>query len=239
MNIILLKQHNIDVSGRLVINETRQVNHIKSVLKAEIGDCLRLGVLGGRLGVGRIVLIDDNQVLLDEVVLNKTPPKKLPVTVMLALPRPKVLRRLVMDMTAIGVPHIILINSYRTDKSYWGSPMLARIDDFIVDGLEQGVDTVPPKITFAKRFKPFVQDELPSLMDEGRAVVFHPYDSEGFGEFCANQGMPTLITIGAEGGFIPYEIDLLRSVGVSAVGLGDRILRTESAVNAVLGRYLL
>lgn len=239
MNIILLKQHRTDAKGRLIIDEPRQIQHITAVLKAQVGDTLKLGVPSGLLGVGKIVSMDDEQVLLDEVRLDKAPPDKLPVTVMLALPRPKVLRRLMMDMTAIGVAHIILINSYRTDKSYWGSPMLARIDEFITEGLEQGVDTIPPKITLAKRFKPFVQDELPALIQAGRAVVFHPYDSEDFGGFCLRQGMPTLIAIGAEGGFIPYEIELLRSVGVSAVGLGSRILRTESAVNAVLGRYLL
>ncbi|WP_133141500.1 16S rRNA (uracil(1498)-N(3))-methyltransferase, partial [Moraxella caviae] len=188
--------------------------------------------------------LDDDKAVLGDVVLDTAPPDKLGVTLILALPRPKVLRRLVMDMTALGVNHIVLMNSYRTDKSYWGSPLLGRLDEFVLEGLQQGVDTVPPKITLAKRFKPFVQDSLPSIITQSsdktpaKAVVCHPYADVGFGEM-AVQGLPSVVIIGAEGGFIPYEIELLRSVGVQAVGLGKRILRTESAVNAVLGRWLL
>lgn len=143
-----------------------------------------------------------------------------------------------MDMTAMGVGRIILVNSYRTDKSYWGSPLLDRLDAFVAEGLQQGMDTVPPAITLAKRFKPFVQDELPALINGKSAIVAHPYAEMTFGDF-AKQGLPSVIVIGAEGGFIPYEIELLASVGVVAVTLGERILRTESAVNAVVGRWLL
>lgn len=257
MNILLLNPNCFD-GNQATISDPNQLTHIKSVLKAGIGDMLKIGCLGGKIGRGVLMEMSERQAVLMDVVLDTPPPKKLGVTLMLALPRPKVLRRLVMDMTAIGVNHIILVNSVRTDKSYWSSPLLARLDEFVIEGLQQGVDTVPPVITLAKRFKPFVQDELPSVIKSallsmkdgkpddkvgrakvGQAVVFHPYDSVPFGGFCRTEGLPTFIAIGAEGGFVPYEIELLKSVGVVPVGLGSRILRTESAVNAVLGRYLL
>lgn len=237
MNILLLQSSAFE-GTQATIDDTKQLHHIKTVLKAQIGDTLKIGQLGGKIGTGVLMAFNDEKAILSEVVLDTPPPDKLKVTVMLALPRPKVLRRLMMDMSAMGVQHIILVNSQRTDKSYWSSPMLARLDEFIIEGLQQGVDTIPPSITFAKRFKPFVQDELPQLMTQGRAVVLHPYDAMPFAQFCASHDLPELIIIGAEGGFIPYEIELLSSVGVSVVGLGRRILRTESAVNAVLGRYL-
>lgn len=100
------------------------------------------------------------------------------------------------------------------------------------------MDTVPPSITFAKRFKPFVEDDLPSLIKHKKAVVAHPYGQALFGRWVAEQGLPQVVIIGAEGGFIPYEIDLMASIGVQAVSLGTRILRTESAVNAIVGRFL-
>ena len=235
MNVLLLSAHDID-GQTAIIQDADQVAHIKHVLNAAVGDTLKVGELGGKLGAGVIDFIDD-KVVLREVRLDAPPPAKLGVTLVLALPRPKVLRRLIMDMTAIGVNHIVLVNSYRTDKSYWGSPLLARLDEFVQEGLQQGVDTIAPKITLAKRFKPFVQDELLSLIRD-RAVVCHPYADENFYAYSQAYSLPDLIVIGAEGGFIPYEIELLASVGVTAVGLGQRILRTESAVNAVLGRYL-
>lgn len=220
------------------ITDTAQITHINIVLKAKVGDVLKIGELGGCLGVGRVAKLDDESCILEDVRLDIRPPPKLDVTVVLALPRPKVLRRLMLDMTAFGVGRLIFINSARTDKSYWGSPLLTRLDEFVMEGLQQGVDNMPPTIMFAKRFKPFVQDELPSLIQEKSAVVFHPYAEMKFNDFVSHYHLPKVIIIGAEGGFVPYEIDLLTSVGVQAVTLGGRILRTESAVNAVLGRWL-
>lgn len=237
MNVIILPPSAFD-DTTATIDNAEQLNHIKTVLKASVGDTLKIGKLGDKMGVGQIAHINDTHCLLENVRLDTDPPPKLGVTVILALPRPKVLRRLIMDMTAFGVHHIILINSVRTDKSYWGSPLLARLDEFVLEGLQQGVDSVPPAITLAKRFKPFVQDILPSLMNNKSALVFHPYVDTSFKEFIHKNPLPDMIIIGAEGGFVPYEIELLASVGVRAVSLGERILRTESAVNATLGRWV-
>lgn len=235
MNVLILPQSAFDGQGGAVIESLSQLLHIQTVLKAGVGDTLKIGQLGGRLGRAKICHLDDKACVLDDVCLDQAPPPKLDLTVILALPRPKVLRRLILDMTAFGVDRIVLINSVRTDKSYWGSPLLARIDEFVLEGLQQGVDSVPPDIVLAKRFKPFVQDDLPLMMTDKKAVVFHPYADESFD---GQGGLPQIVVVGAEGGFVPYEIELLKSVGVQAVSLGERILRTESAVNAILGRWL-
>lgn len=237
MNIILLSDHEFITADSAVIHNQSTIVHLKTVLNAHHGDFIKLGKLGGDMGHGRIAHMDENQVVLSEITLTKSPPCKLNLVVILALPRPKVLRRLVMDMTAAGVRHMVFINSYRTDKSYWSSPLLSRLDEFVIEGLQQGIDTIPPQITLAKRFKPFVQDDLPSLIGDGGAIVAHPYAEEYFGKLTQNQ-LPQVLVVGAEGGFIPYEIQLLGSVGVQAASLGKRILRTEAAVNALLGRWL-
>ena len=237
MNVMILPSSAFD-DTTAIIDEVGQLAHIKTVLKADVGDTLKIGKLGDKMGVGQIVHIDDNGCILHNVRLDADPPPKLGVTVVLALPRPKVLRRLIMDMTSFGVHHIILINSVRTDKSYWASPLLNRLDEFILEGLQQGVDSIPPTITLAKRFKPFVQDEFPHLITGKSALVFHPYANTSFTSFVSKNPLPKIVIIGAEGGFVPYEIDLLASVGVQSVNMGERILRTESAVNAVLGRWV-
>ena len=237
MNIILLDDNKFITTDSAIIHNQSTIVHLKTVLNVHHGDLIKLGKLGGDMGHGRIAHMDENQVILSEITLTKSPPCKLNLVVILALPRPKVLRRLVMDMTAAGVRHMVFINSYRTDKSYWSSPLLSRLDEFVIEGLQQGIDTIAPQITLAKRFKPFVQDDLPSLIGDGGAIVAHPYAEEHFGKLTQNQ-LPQVLVVGAEGGFIPYEIQLLVSVGVQAASLGKRILRTEAAVNALLGRWL-
>lgn len=237
MNVIILPPSAFDESGNANITNPAQSTHIKNVLKATVGDTLKIGKLGQNIGKGEIAQMNDEICQLKNITLNQSPPPKLNLTVILALPRPKVLRRLILDMTAFGVSHIIIVNSARTDKSYWGSPLLNRIDEFVLEGLQQGIDTIPPAITFEKRFKPFVQDELPSIIKHKSSLVLHPYTDMTFRDYVAKNHLPDVIIVGAEGGFVPYEIELLQSVGVQVATLGERILRTESALNAILGRW--
>lgn len=239
MNCILLPSDNFS-ADTAYIDDAAQITHVTQVLAATAGDKLKIGQLGGQLGTGQIASMHSDKIELCDVQLSCAPPKKLDLTVVLALPRPKVLRRLIMDMTALGVRHIVLINSYRTQKSYWQSPMLDRLDEFVLEGLQQSVDTIVPRITLAKRFKPFVEDELAGLIT-CRAIVAHPYSAQSFAQYVqpSSLALPSLVCIGSEGGWIDYEIDLLAKQGCTAVTIGPRILRTEAAVNVILGQWLL
>jgi RsmE family RNA methyltransferase len=226
------------------IRDPNQITHIKEILKSKVGDCLTIAEMGGNIGKATITKINTNEVLLKDVTLDKKPPAKLDVTVILALPRPKVLRRLIMDMTSLGVNKVIIVNSYRSQKSYWQSPLLERIDEFVFEGLQQAIDTVPPVIEFKKRFKPFVEDEFPALLldkEQDNAVIAHPYASQSWKAYLASghkETMPKVLCSGAEGGWIDYEVDLLCQHGCTAVSLGERILRTETVVSVLLGQWL-
>ncbi len=240
MNCLLLPIENFS-SDAAYIAKLSQINHVNKVLTAKVGDTLKIGQMGGHLGTAVIESIRSDAIELRDIQLTTAPPPKLDLTVVLALPRPKVLRRLIMDMTALGVRDIILINSYRTQKSYWQSPMLERLDEFVLEGLQQGVDTIAPRITLQKRFKPFVEDELAGLVTN-RAIVAHPYSELSFTQYLQQPpllGLPSLVCIGSEGGWIDYEIALLATQGCAAVTIGSRILRTEAAVNVILGQWLL
>ena len=243
MNCILLPKNAKSIS------DEQQVRHIREVLKSKVGDTLTIGAIGSNIGRATIAQINTNEVLLTDVTLDKKPPAKLDLTVILALPRPKVLRRLIMDMTSLGVNRLIIVNSYRTQKSYWQSPLLNRIDDFVFEGLQQAIDTVPLEVELQKRFKPFVEDDFPALLEgyeEGNAVIAHPYASQSWKTYldglkCKSgheNSMPKILCIGAEGGWIDYEVDLLCKHGCTSVSLGARILRTETVVNVLLGQWL-
>ncbi len=260
MNCILLPAANFSpctsqsfsaIPTSALITAPIQLAHVNNILGAQIGDTLKIGKLGGNLGSAVIESIAVDYIKLSEVALDIFPPAKLNVTVVLALPRPKVLRRLIMDMTALGVRDIVLINSYRTQKSYWQSPMLARLDEFVLEGLQQGVDTIAPTITLQKRFKPFVEDKLADIITN-HAIVAHPYSEQSLLQYlkqsqssaslaqsASKTTLPSVVCIGSEGGWIDYEIDLLAAQGCQAVNIGARILRTEAAVNVILGQWLL
>ena len=248
MNCLLLPIDNFvnadATSAQAYISDPKQIDHIRKVLGLQVGDSLKIGQLGGKLGSAIIDDMTPTAIQLREVQLTLAPPNKLDLTVVLALPRPKVLRRLIMDMTALGVAHIILINSYRSQKSYWQSPMLGRLDEFVLEGLQQSVDTIAPSITLEKRFKPFVEDKLPRLLTDidGQAIVAHPYGALSLSAYlqrASTDSLPKMVFIGSEGGWIDYEIELLAAQGCQALTIGSRILRTEAAVNVIVGQWLL
>ncbi len=236
LNCILLPKNATSIS------DPTQVAHIKEVLKSNAGDSLTIGEIGGNIGKATIARIDHHEVLLTDVTFDQKPPAKLDLTVVLALPRPKVLRRLIMDMTSLGVNKLIIVNSYRTQKSYWQSPLLERIDEFVFEGLQQAIDTVPLEVELRKFFKPFVEDEFPALLrEQDSAVIAHPYAARSWKSYLdatKKDHMPKVLCIGAEGGWIDYEVDLLCRQGCTPVSLGRRILRTETVVNVLLGDWL-
>ncbi|MFV5405112.1 MULTISPECIES: 16S rRNA (uracil(1498)-N(3))-methyltransferase [unclassified Acinetobacter] len=232
MNIVLLDPRQTQ-SEIWTISAKRQLEHLQTHLDIQVGDTLKVGIREGKRYLTEIVEISEKSVQL-KPLQEEAVPEKLPVTLIVALPRPKVLRRLIMDAVTMGVEKIILLHSYRVDKSYWQTPFLQQLDHYVELGLEQAGDTIAPEIVLYKRFKPFVEDVLPGLIStDCPAFVAHPYAEQPM-PFALQH--PCSIVIGPEGGFIPYEIDLLIKNGCQAVNLGNRILRTETAIPYVLGR---
>ena len=237
MNIVLLEPNQITTTDNIwQIENQRQLQHLQQHIQLNCGDTLKVGVRNGQRYLTEVISVSEQQIRIRPIQVEAIP-AKLPVHLILALPRPKVLRRIIMDAVTLGVERISLIHSYRVDKSYWQSPFLQQLDDYVTLGLEQAGDTIAPEIQLYKRFKPFVEDVLPTFIsDQKPAYVAHPY---------AEQQMPYAIQhschliVGPEGGFIPYEVDLLIKNGCQAMSLGNRILRTETAVSYILGRLFI
>ena len=233
MNLLLLEDADFIASDRVVLRD-RRLKHMQEVHRSEVGDSLRVGRVGGLLGSAELLRLEPREAELS-VVFDREPPSKLPLTLILALPRPKMLRRVFQTVATMGVPKVILVNSYRVEKSFWQTPFLepVAIREQLILGLEQARDSVLPEIVIEKRFKPFVEDRLPGVADGTLGLVGHPGD---FPACPRAVQQPVTLAIGPEGGWIPYEVDLLRASGLSPVQLGDRILRVETAVTALLAR---
>ncbi|WP_194789838.1 16S rRNA (uracil(1498)-N(3))-methyltransferase [Pseudomonas sp. UFMG81] len=233
MNLLLLEEADF-VSADRVILADRRFTHMQEIHGVAVGDSLRVGRINGLMGKAEVIRLEGHEAEL-RVAFDHQPPAKLPLTLVLAVPRPKMLRRLFQTIATMGVPRLILVNSYKVEKSFWQTPFLnpETIRENLILGLEQARDTVLPEIIIEKRFKPFVEDRLPAITAGTLGLVGHP----GPYPACprAVVGAVTL-AIGPEGGWIPYEVDLLAKAGLAPVQLGDRILRVETAVTALLSR---
>jgi 16S rRNA (uracil1498-N3)-methyltransferase len=217
--------HKVRLTGRRLL-------HVQNVHMPCVGDTLTVGLVNGKTGKGIITSLDKNACVLN-VSLDCSPPPALPVTLLLALPRPKMLKRILQTSATMGVKKIVLINSYRVEKSFWQSPLLKpeAILEQLVLGLEQAKDTVLPEVILAKRFKPFIEDNLPTLAANTRKLVAHPSDAF---QPPATSDNHTTLAVGPEGGFIDYEINKFLEIGFDGISLGPRILRVESAIPVLL-----
>jgi RsmE family RNA methyltransferase len=233
MNLILLFDDDF-VDDQRVRLSGRRLEHVTHVHRAAVGDALVVGRLHGAIGTGEVMRLDA-EALEMRVTLDRKPPAPLPLTLVLALPRPKVLNRVLASATSLGVKRIVLINAWRVEKSYWKSPKLAEENLLLqrVLGLEQARDTMLPAIELKRLFRPFVEDELSAMANETLALVAHP---TGARECPRNVATPVTLVIGPEGGFIAQEVESLQRVGFEAVTLGERILRVETAVAAIIAR---
>ena len=233
MNLLLLDDDDLLAADRALLRG-RRLNHLHEVHRAAIGDRLRVGRLDGLMGSATLLRLDAEEAEL-ALELDQAPPAKLPLTLLLAVPRPKMLKRVLQTVAAMGVEQLVLLNSYRVEKSFWQTPFLqpAAIREQLILGLEQARDTRLPRVSIEKRFKPFVEDRLPQLVAGSLGLVAHP------GPFPAcPRAVEQAVTlaIGPEGGWIPYEVEMLQAAGLAPVQLGERILRVETAVPALLAR---
>ena len=239
MNLLLLFPQDFISANRVRLNDHR-LQHLLSIKKVCTNDVLDVGLLNDKQGKGRVVSINPEQIEL-EVQLDKDSVAPLAVNLILALPRLKMLKRILQTISAMGVKQLSLIHSAKVEKSYWQSPWLEseKMQQHLILGLEQAKDTQMPEVKFFKRFKPFIEDVAPELIYGTQAIVAHP----GRGEQCfyeaANKRKQIVsLAIGPEGGFTDYEIDKFEQANFQTCHLGERILRVENAIPVLLGRLL-
>lgn len=239
MNSIILFDTDFDKHDKhLVTISDKRFEHIKQIMRCNKGDTIKVGILNEKLGTGTIKDISQTSVTL-EISCETDPPGPLPLILLCSLPRPKTLAKVLQSGTAHGIKRFIFINSWRVEKGYWKNPILIeeKLKNHCISGLEQACDTILPSIEFKRLFKPFVEDEIPLLTKNTIPLVAHPTAQNQMPEGIKDK-MITL-AIGPEGGFIDYEIKLLEQQGFIPVTLGRRILRTEYALAAIVGKLFL
>jgi RsmE family RNA methyltransferase len=233
LNLVLLLPEDLVAPDRAVLTG-RRLAHVREVHRAGLGDDLTVGLLEGAMGRGRVLRLDEAALEL-ALTLDQAPPPKLPLTLVIAVPRPKVLNRVVAAAASLGAARLVLLNAWKVEKAYWASPRMKpeNLRDQLILGLEQARDTVLPELRLARLFRPFVEDELPGLLAGGTGLLAHP----GAGAVAPKVlAAPVTLAIGPEGGWIDAEVQSLLKAGMGPLDLGPRILRTETALAALVGK---
>lgn len=234
MNLIALEAVEVDADGRVHLTGDR-ARHLRHVLSVTPGQEIRVGILDGPVGHGKVVATDDAGVTL-VCEFGETPARPR-VDLLLALPRPKVLRRLWAQIAALGVGRVMLTNAERVERSYFDThfldPQIYR--PLLVEGLQQARDTRVPIVTTHKQFRVLIEDDLTALVGDVNRFVADPSgESSMSGLRRSTTTSRVLIAIGPEGGWNRFELDLLREHHFTSVSMGPRTLRVDTACVAIL-----
>ncbi|HIJ90799.1 MAG: 16S rRNA (uracil(1498)-N(3))-methyltransferase [Desulfobulbaceae bacterium] len=240
MNLILL--HPQEVTDHHVTLTGRRAEHISKILRAAIGDNVRVGMLNGLIGTGCIREMSENTVGL-QVNLTTAPPVFPPTDLILAVPRPIMLKRVLAQAVSMGVDRIFLINANRVEKSFFSSTLIQNnaFAEPLLLGLEQAIDTRMPEISVHPRFRPFVEDLLPELLaDCPIRLLAHPEGDQTIAQAAGRLlEQRAILAIGPEGGWVDFEVQRFKEQGFVPFSLGARILRVDTAVPALLAQLSL
>ena len=241
MNLLLLEDADFDqaaASGTRAVVFGERLKHVRKVLRAEVGETLEVGRLGGGIGRGRIVEVNRERVVLELGPLDREPPAPLPVTLVLALPRPKFVGRILQAAAAMGVKRILLVHTARVEKSYWNSSVMRpeSLRRHLMLGLAQARDAALPEIECLSGPRDLT-DALPGLVQDHERVLVA--DASGAEPCPLGVDGPTALLVGPEGGLLDEELALYGNAGATVVSLGPRALRVEHAVVALLSRLAI
>lgn len=235
MNIILLEPADFTAAGMASIGG-RRAEHIRKVLRARPGSKLRIGMLNGPAGEGTITGGDEKMIDLS-CRFAPAPPSPGGITLLLALPRPKVLKRLWAPLASLALAEIIITNANRVEKNYFATHWL-NPDAYIPllkEGLEQAGHTRMPRVRVCRRLKPLVEDELAALAAT-RSLLLADLAGAAIQPLTDAALKPDVIlAVGPEGGWVPTEREMLGRCGFRPVSLGPRPLRSDVACLAALG----
>jgi len=256
MNRILFEKDEI-VDGRATFSDER-AEHVLNVLHGVVGQTLKTGELDGLIGTSVITEIRDlheraegsaqrgSGLLAGTLVVECTHTEAAEepwFDLVLAPPRPRVLKRLLPQLTALGVGKIVLVGAEKVEKSFWGAQLLKPevYRPLLVDGLMQGGTSRVPTIRCERNFRRYAETQMADEFAGCEKIVAHPTPSECKMENVKckmEEASRFAFAIGPEGGWTEDEVALIESKGFVRHSLGSRILRTDTATIALVAQFL-
>ncbi len=244
MNIILLDRAEIQENNTTILRGER-AQHLIKVLRVKQGDRVRVGVISGSVGQAEILSLQEKYPFTAELRVQLTaPPPPMPrLDLILALPRPIMLKRIFSQATALGIGRFFLIHSRRVEKSFWKTNLLQQQEYtlHLRKGLEQAaVDTRLPEVYQYLRFKPFIEEIFPQWKKEYRHLILaDPAGRNLLSAGLSEQPGRVVFAIGPEGGWVEYELQKFQEQGFYPCTMGERILKVDTAVIALHGQISL
>ncbi len=244
MNLLILTTDDSRGNEHYEITDHR-VEHIRAVLKRGVGEVVQAGLLDGDVGDAEILTIDERTATLRFTPRGPMPLPPCEINLICAISRPPTVRKVLLTAATMGVRAVHLVRANRTERSYLDSPMLTadKMRPVMLEGLSQGKFTRLPKVTIHLLFRPFAEDTWPSLEKTAPPIanrlLCEVSSSTYISDIWNSAPGHSVLAIGPEGGWVPFEIEHFMRLGFTPFYLGPWVLRVESAVTAALAQIEL
>ena len=224
-----------------------RAEHVMNVLHGEVGQVLKTGEVNGKIGTGEIIECSnvrmfesgDDGFAIKVRCKHEEESLKPWVDLILAPPRPRVMKRLLPQLATMGVGRIFLVGAKKVEKDFWGATLLKSENyrPLLIDGLMQAGTSILPTLETRRNFRKFVKEELDALFPSSTRIIAHPSTSQT-SQTSRTSRTSLLLAIGPEGGWTDEEVALLEEHGFARYSLGSRILRTDTATIALLAQLM-
>ena len=250
MNICLFEPDEID---RPLGLRDERAEHIIKILHKKVNDTFAAGIIGGPSGKAVITALeshdeksaDGRKVFTEGSISFRFEPdgdgKPLhPLVMIIGFPRPIQLKRLLRDMAGLGVSEIHLTVTELGEKSYLKSGMATGGEGrkMLLEGCEQAASTHVPELFMHSSLEECLESVAPLLQEghDGTKRLYALDNVEPSGSLACflrenppEENQTSVAAIGAERGWTENERRLLEKKGFIRLGMGKRILRTETA----------
>ncbi len=226
------------VKANTITIDTEDVSHIKRVLRMNIGCKITVCDSAGWDYETEIVSMSDKEIVCSILKKSKSQTEpRVQVTLYQALPKSSKMEYIIQKTTELGITRICPVSMSRCvvkiDNKKDGEKKSARWQKIAESAAKQSGRGIIPEV-----LAPISFDEAVKLFSK-HEKAFVPYECEQ--DNTINNEIKDIdkitdvaFMVGPEGGFDPKEIEILSNNSINTVTLGRRILRTETAGEAVL-----
>ena len=231
MNLILFTKEEI---YNPISSTDSRYQHIKKILRIGLNDTFDSGIINGPLGTAEITGINEKELSINFTAHSESQPLY-PVTLIIGIPRPPTARRLLKDMTSLGIDRIWFTGTELGEKSYLTSKIWQneKYMEYVLEGAQQGESTLLPEI---RKF--YSLNQCLNEVHEGKKCALdNNENSQSISTFKGSRNR-TVIAIGSERGWTEKEREILKNHGFHLLSMGTRVLRTETACSMGVGFIL-
>lgn len=236
MNCLIFFPHELIESGSGVTAALRdqRARHAIELHRVEQGLRLRAAIWGGKLGFAQVVKLTQNEIFFN-LECQQTAAKRLAIHLVVAVPRPHLVRKTLQFAAMSGVERVSLVRTDKVVPSYLQSKSLRlqEIEAQLLNGLEQAGDSIAPTVEIVSSTELFWRELIGSELKNSRIRWGDTYSRE-CSQLSLESGALTLC-FGPEAGWSDGERKKFLDLGLEPFSLGARMLRLDVALATAVG----